>query len=84
MTKKYCITHEMWLMDWEDVNGLPSCILTTSAPPELPDNWEKFVPDPSVEELKRMDLNAEELLIDAIGAGLQEKDYGNNDRDGSY
>lgn len=69
-TAMYCLAHEQWghfLCD--DLDG-EQCLWVTSAPPEPPDGWELTVTEPSPEELKRMDLNAEELLMDAIGAGL--------------
>lgn len=65
----YCIIHETWLW-WNFQKAWKDCLLTTSEPPELPDNWELTVSEPSPEELSRMNVAANDLLMDVIGAGL--------------
>jgi hypothetical protein len=66
----YCLTHEEWahpgLMDY-----IPDeCAFVTSMPPELDmsDEWVDSLPVPGEDELLIMDMNAEVLEADFIGA----------------
>ena len=66
----YCLTHEGWINP-ELMDYVPEeCLFTMSEPPELPDNWIEMVTEPSAEEMQKMELNADELLMDLVGAGL--------------
>ena len=60
----YCLTHEKWthpqLMDYVP----DDCVFVTSTPPELPADWIENVQEPSDEELRKMNLLANELTDD--------------------
>lgn len=45
-------------------------MLTRSAPPELPEHWERYQTEPPAWELKRMDANARELVKSLMEQGI--------------
>ena len=52
--------------DWEVCFGP----FTYSAPPELEENWQDNLIEPSDEEWTKINLNANELLMDLVGLGV--------------
>lgn len=65
---RYCITHEAILGDWEVVSDFDDCIIAYSAPPEFDESWDAELLPPDEDELILMDMNAEVLEADFLGA----------------
>ena len=62
----YCVTHEEWFRSSTSESS-NECFVTTSAPPELPENWMLTTFPPTDEELAQMDASAEELRLQFEG-----------------
>lgn len=57
----YCITHEIeGKIESKSMAG-ELCLWVSCPPPELPEDWNENLVEPSPEELQRMNLNAKEL-----------------------
>jgi hypothetical protein len=68
---RYCLTHNMMkIEDDEIITELDDCIVVYAPIPNELDGWEytMSLPEPSEEELLLMEMSAEALEADFIGA----------------